>query len=61
MPPGREWLMERYFLDSLIELDERRRGPKTFIRTPIARYADEAAERSFKRSIRMQREESGDK
>ncbi len=57
MPPGREWLLEKYFLDSLVELDERRRGPKTFVRPPIARYADEAAERSFKRSIRMQRKE----
>ena len=52
-PPGREWLMENYFVDSLRELDERRRGPKTFIRPPIVRYADAAAERSFKRAVRM--------
>lgn len=57
MPPGREWLMENYFIDSLKELDERRRGPKTFVRPPIARYADDAAERSFKRAVRMKREE----
>lgn len=58
MPPGREWLMENYFIDSLKELDERRRGPKTFVRPPIARYADDAAERSFKRAVRMKREEA---
>lgn len=54
-PPGREWLMENYFVDSLTELDERRRGPKTLVRKPLARYADEAAERSFKRAVRLNR------
>lgn len=58
MPPGREWLMEKYFIDSLQELDARRRGPKTLVRPPIARFADEAAERSFKRAVRMKREEA---
>lgn len=58
MPPGREWLMEKYFIDSLHELDERRKGPKTFVRPPIARYADADAEKSFKRAVRMKREES---
>ena len=58
MPPGREWLMENYFIDSLLELDARRKGPKTFVRPPIARYADDAAERSFKRAIRMMRDEN---
>lgn len=51
--PGREWLMENYFIDSLKYLDERRRGPQTIVRPPIARYADPAAERSFKRAVRM--------
>lgn len=57
-PPGREWLMENYFVDSLRELDERRKGPKTFIRPPIVRFADPAAERSFKRAVRMQKKDS---
>lgn len=57
MPPGREWLIETYFIESLRELDARRRGPKTFVRPPIARFADEDAERSFKRAVRMKREE----
>lgn len=60
MPPGREWIMEKYFIDSLLELDARRRGPKTFVRPPIARFADDAAERSFKRAVRMKREESAE-
>lgn len=57
-PPGREWLMENYFVDSLRELDERRSGPKTFIRPPMVRYADPAAERSFKRAVRMHKNDS---
>ncbi|MBC7746712.1 mechanosensitive ion channel family protein [Pedobacter sp.] len=51
-PPGREWMMENYFVDSLKELDKKRRGT-TLIRQPLVRYADPAAERSFKRAVRM--------
>lgn len=57
MPPGREWLMENYFIESLKELDEMRRGPQTLVRPAIARYADDDAERSFKRAVRMKRDE----
>lgn len=53
MAPGREWLMENFFIESLQELDARRKGPKTFVRPPISRHADEKAERSFKRAVRM--------
>lgn len=50
-PPGREWLIEKYFPESLLELDEQ--AEKTvLIRKPIVRYADPAAERSFKRAVR---------
>lgn len=51
-PPGREWLMETYFVESLRDIDERRKGPQTLVRPPIVRYADPAAERSFKRAVR---------
>jgi uncharacterized membrane protein len=57
-PPGREWLIEDYFVSSLRELDERRRGPQTLVRPPIVRYADPDAERSFKRAVRMARKEA---
>lgn len=60
-PPGREWLMENYFVDSLKELDERRKGPKTFIRPPIVRFADPAAEKSFKRAVRMSKKDAAQK
>lgn len=51
-PPGREWLMEDYFVETLREVDNRRRGIKALARKPIVRYADPAAERSFRRAIR---------
>lgn len=54
-PPGREWLMENYFVESVRDLDTRRRGPQTLVRPPIVRFADPAAERSFKRAVRMAR------
>ena len=50
-PPGREWLMESYFSETLKELDEQSDKP-VLIRKPIVRYADPAAERSFRRAIR---------
>lgn len=50
-PPGREWLMEHYFVDSLKELDETSDKP-VLARIPMVRYADPAAERSFKRAVK---------
>lgn len=52
-PPGREWLIEKYFVDSLMDLDAKRKGPNALVRQPIARFADERAEKSFKRAVRM--------
>lgn len=51
--PGREWLMENYFVESVKELDERKKGPDIMVRPPIIRFADAAAERSFKRAVRV--------
>lgn len=53
VPPGREWLIEKYLVDSLVELDKATRGPKTMVHKPIARYADPAAEKNFKRAVRV--------
>lgn len=50
--PGREWLIENYFIESLKELDSQRKGIQTLIRPPIARFADEQAEKSFKRAVK---------
>lgn len=52
-PPGREWLIEQYFVDSLKELDNKRSKLKILARQPIVRYADPNAERSFRRAVRQ--------
>lgn len=49
--PGREWLIEDFFVESLKDLDAKS-TEKILVRKPLARYADPAAERSFKRAVR---------
>lgn len=54
--PGREWLIEKYFVDALIEASKKAKDD-IVIREPIVRHADEAAERKFKRAIRVANEQ----
>jgi small-conductance mechanosensitive channel len=51
--PGREWLIEDFFVDALQATDKR---DKSFniIYGPLVRYADEAAEKRFRRAARVQ-------
>ena len=51
-PPGREWLIEDFFVESIKELDGKN-AQKVLVRKPLARYADPGAERSFKRAVRV--------
>lgn len=46
--PGREWLLDKFAIDILKELDEKR---KSLVHEPISRYADNEAERRFARTI----------
>ena len=56
--PGREWLIEKYFVNALKELDEdKKKADKLIIHEPIARYADPAADRRFKRAVRAHKDE----
>ena len=51
--PGREWLIEQFFIDALKSLDEgKKKDEKLFIFDPIARLADPVAEKEFRRSLR---------
>jgi moderate conductance mechanosensitive channel len=52
-PPGREWLIEKYFVESLIKHDEDYIKKKVLIHEPMVRFADPAAEKSFKRAVRI--------
>lgn len=57
--PGREWLVENFFVEALKAADAR--NPNfTIVYGPVVRYADEAAERRFKRSVRVQQFKSRD-
>lgn len=51
-PPGREWLIEQYFIDLLKDLDSQDLELKILARRPIVRHADPEAERSFRRAVR---------
>jgi small-conductance mechanosensitive channel len=53
-PPGREWIIEKYFIDALKDVDEgKKKADRLFIHEPIARFADPAADRRFKRAVRV--------
>jgi len=53
VPPGREWLIDTYFINALKEIDEgKKRSERTIIHEPIVRFADPAANHRFKRAIR---------
>lgn len=55
--PGREWLIEKYAIEVMQELDEKRKNP-ILMSDPIARNADNVAEQKFARAIRNARKVS---
>lgn len=56
-PPGREWLIQDYFLESVKALDEDKTGDERLLaHAPIARFADAEADRKFKRAVRVAQE-----
>ncbi len=53
-PPGREWLIEKYVIENLKAIDERRpRSRQIMAYTPIARWADPVAEKRFTRAVKL--------
>jgi len=57
VPPGREWLIEKYFVDALKDIDaDKKRADRIIMHEPIARFADPNADRRFKRAVRADRE-----
>jgi small conductance mechanosensitive channel len=56
-PPGREWLVEKYFVNALKEIDEdKKRADRIIVHEPIARYADSIADSRFKRAVRVNKD-----
>lgn len=55
--PGREWLIEQFFVDSLKDIDKGKKGSSVLAHKPIARFADADAERNFRRAIRITKDD----
>ena len=54
MTPGREWLMEQYFVNAIQRIDEdSKKADKVLALDPIAHYADPVADKRFRRAIRI--------
>ncbi len=55
--PGREWLIEKFFVNAIQEVDStvRNKMNRTFVYEPIAHYADPVADKKFKRAVRAQK------
>lgn len=55
--PGREWLIDKFFVEACIDLDDGKVGnDKLLALPPMPRYADEVADRHFKRAVRVAQE-----
>ena len=53
-PPGREWLIENFFVQAVTDLDEGKDDKdKLLALPPMARYTDELADRRFRRAVRI--------
>ncbi len=55
--PGREWLIEKYAIEVIQELDSARKNP-VLLSDPIPRSADSVAERKFAQAIKNARKKS---
>lgn len=53
--PGQEWLLEDFFVQALKEASERNRH-FDILYGPMVRYSDDAAERRFRRAVRVRRQ-----
>lgn len=59
MLPGREWLVEKYFVNAVKEIDaDKKRADRLIIHEPIPRWADPEADRRFKRAIRIKKDKT---
>ena len=55
--PGREWLIENYFVTQLQKENDRlAKSKRVFEGDPIVRYADPETERRFRRAVRVQQQ-----
>lgn len=52
--PGREWLIEKFFVEALTDLDDGKEGRERLLALPpMPRNADETADKRFRRAVRV--------
>lgn len=55
--PGREWLIEKFFVEALTDIDEGKEGSdRLLVLPPMPRNADETADKRFRRAVRVAQE-----
>lgn len=53
-PPGREWLIQDYFVDAIKGIDDGKpKSKKLIAHAPMARFADDIADKRFRRAVRV--------
>ena len=53
-PPGREWLIQDYFIDAIKGIDDGKpKSKKLIAHAPMARFADDIADKRFRRAVRV--------
>lgn len=58
-PPGREWLIDKFFVQAVSDIDEgKAKKDRLLSLPPISHSADETANRRFKRAIRVKKEQA---
>lgn len=57
--PGREWLIEKFFVNAIkeVDADQSDRTKRIFAHEPIPRYADPIADKKFRRAVRASKGE----
>lgn len=56
--PGREWLIEKFFVDALQSIDEdaEKASDRLLVLPPMPRNADETADKRFRRAVRVKQD-----
>ena len=55
--PGREWLIEKFFVEAVVAIDEDKTGhDRLLVLPPMPRNADEMADKRFRRAVRVAQE-----
>lgn len=56
--PGREWLIEKFFVEALTDIDEGKEGSeRLLVLPPMPRNADATADKRFRRAVRVAQEQ----